>query len=355
MKQTRMLIWLMAAWLLPATALTAEEEQPAPEEAVVHQIRVVDVMRQDISETLHAYGKVAFDDGWLQNISLAYAGQLMTLPVVAGEAVAKDQMLAEIAADPAAAATYQQADSAVHFAAAEVARVRRLLADQLATRSQLAAAEKVLADSQSQLQQLKQQGLGHGMMEIKVPFDAVVASVSAQAGQRLAAGTTLMQLGNPDRLKVLLGVEAEDLHRVRVGSDVVIHPSMNASVSVHASVSKVLHAVNPQTRLADVLVRLSAEQTMPFIAGMTVSAEIAGASFAGALLVPRQALIYDADNHASVMKIRDGKAEKVVVEVALEQDLDVVVRGALEAGDQVATTGVAELEDGDAVTVVAAP
>ncbi|TLS66255.1 efflux RND transporter periplasmic adaptor subunit [Mariprofundus erugo] len=354
MKQTRMLIWLMAVMLFAAPAM-AEEEQAAPEEAVTHQVRAVTVTRQDVKESLHAYGKVSFDDGWLQNISLAYAGQLLSLPVVAGEAVAKDQMLAEMAADPAAAATYQQADSAVHFAAAEVARVRRLLADQLATRSQLAAAEKVLADSQSQLQQLKQQGLGHGMMEIKAPFDAIVAAVPVQAGQRLAAGTTLMQLGNPDRLKVLLGVEAEDLHQVAVGSDVVIHPSMDASVSVHATVSKVLHAVNPQTRLADVLVRLSGEQTMPFIPGMAVSAEISAGSFHDALLIPRQALVYDADSHASVMVIREGKAVKVAVEVALEKEQDAVVRGALEAGDQIATIGVAEIEDGDAVEVVAAP
>jgi len=130
------------------------------EEPIVHQVQTANVIEQNVDEVLHIYGKVSFDDAWSQNINLAYAGQIVRLPVLAGEPVVKGQLLAEIVIDPAAAASYQQAVVARRFSESELSRVRSLLAEQLTTKSQLAAAEKAVADSQAQLRQLKQQGLG---------------------------------------------------------------------------------------------------------------------------------------------------------------------------------------------------
>jgi len=319
------------------------------DEATVHRIQSTQVTEQDVDETLHVYGKVSFDDAWLQNINLAYSGQIIRLPVLAGEPVSRGQLLAEIVVDPAAAAAYQQALSAVRFAESEQVRIRNLLKDQLATQSQLAAAEKTLADSRSRLHQLKQQGLGKTIREIRASFDAVVAAVPAQAGQRVPAGATLLQLGHPDHLKVLLGVEAEDVRWILPGNRIDIHPAMNPNETVSASVDKVLHAVNPQTRLADMLVRLSGEQTLPFLPGMAVSADVSARTFPNALLVPRQAVMYGENNAAYVMRVEDGKARRVPVKVVIEKDGHALIQGAIQAGQWVATVGVAELADGDAI------
>ncbi len=321
------------------------------EAAIVHQVQTATVVQRDVGETLHVYGKVSFDDAWLQNINLAYAGQLIRLPVLAGESVYKGQLLAEIVVDPSAASAYQQAQSAVRFAESELGRIRSLLADQLATTSQLGAAEKALADSQSQLRQLKKQGLGSAIHEIHASYDAVVATVLVQSGQRVAAGTTLMQLGHPDRLKVLLGLEAEDVRWISSGNLVEIHPAMNPESKVKASIDKVLHAVNPQTRLVDVLVRLSGEQTRAFLPGMAVSADISARLFPDALVIPRQAVLYAEDNRAYAMRVEQGIATRVPVEVVLEKDGYALVQGALVAGQTIVTVGVAELSDGDAVVV----
>jgi membrane fusion protein, multidrug efflux system len=324
------------------------------DEAVVHRIQAAQVSEQNVDEILHVYGKVSFDDAWLQNISLAYSGQIISLPVLAGEPVSKGQLLAEVVVDPAAAAAYQQAMSAVHFAQSEQARIGNLLHDQLATRSQLAAAQKALADSRSHLQQLKQQGLGKAIREIRAPFEAVVAAVPVQAGQRVPAGTTLLQLGHPDHLKVLLGVEPEDVRWISPGNHIDIHPAMSPGETVRASVDKVLHAVNPQTRLADMLVRLSGAQALPFLPGMEVSADVSARKFPNALVVPRQAVLYGKDNAAYVMRIENGKAIRVPVQVVFEEHGQALIQGAVKVGQQVATIGVAELADGDAVETVPA-
>jgi len=324
------------------------------DEPIVHQVQIESVGQQTVHEILHVYGKVSFDDAWLQNISLAYAGQIIRLPIVAGEPVAKGQLLAEVATDPAAAAAWQQALSAASFAEDEADRMRSLLADQLATRSQLAVAEKAVADSQAQLHQLRQQGVSKGIRQILSPFAAVIAAIPVQAGQRVAPGVTLLQLGKPDRLKVLLGVDAEGADRVAAGHPIDIHPAMNADVKVTASVDQVLRAINPQTRLVDVLVRLSGNQAKPFLAGMAVSADIVGRTFHDALTIPRQAVIYDDAGAACVMRIEAGMARRVPVRVLLEKDESVLVQGELAAGQAVATIGVAELADGDRVVLQAA-
>ncbi len=344
MKYLQIMSLLLILGMAPSAAFA--------EKTVLHRVQTAPVMQQDVDETLHVYGKVSFDDAWLQNINLAYAGQIIRLPVLAGEPVAKDQLLAEIVVDPAAAAAYQQALSAVRFAESEQVRIKSLLAEQLATTSQLAAAEKALADSQSQLRQLKQQGLGNSIREIRAPFDAVVATVPAQAGQRIAAGTTVLQLGHPDRLKVLLGVEAEDVRWILPGNHIEIRPAMNPNAKVAASVDKVLRAVNPQTRLADVLVRLSGRQTESFLPGMAVSADVSARMYSNALVIPVQAVMYGDANAAYVMRIEQGKAVRVPVQVVLEKDGHALIQGEIKAGDAVVTIGVAELVDGDAVTAV---
>jgi len=346
MRYTDLVLLLLSMLVMTTSAIATE--------TVVHRVQTAVVAAQDVDETLHIYGKVSFDDAWTQNISLAYAGQIARLPVLAGEPVKKEQLLAEIVVDPAAAASYQQMASSVRFAKSALERTRSLFSRQLATRSQLAKAEKTLADSQSSLQQLRQQGLGKSVREIRAPFDAIVAMVPVQAGQRVSAGMTLMQLGHPDRLKVLLGVEAEDIRWIRAGNAIEIHPVMNPDLRVRARVDKVLHAINPQTRLADVLVRLSGDQTMPFLPGMTVSADISARQFPQALVIPRSAVMYGDNNMAYVMRIAHDIAEQVSVQVVLEKDGHAVVQGKLLAGQVIASTGVAELSDGDAISQVLA-
>jgi len=324
----------------------AAEEMP-----ITYTVSVSTVMQKDVHEWLHVYGRVGFDDAAVQNINLAYSGQVIRLPLLAGELVKKGQILAEIAVDPAVASAYQQALAGVRFAQSEVVRTKKMLAGQLATQFQLAAAQKRLADARSQLRQLRQKGFGKSIHVIRAAFDAVVASVSVQAGQRMVAGTTLMQLGHPDRLKVILGVEPEDIRQIRAGNTVLLHTASAPATIIHASVDRVLHTVNPQTRLVDVLVRLVGDQATPFLPGMTVSAELVGRNLANALVVPRNALV-QLSGKTVLMRINKNVAHSVPVRVLLEQGNDAVITGDIATGALVAIEGVAELHDGDAVRII---
>jgi len=343
------IVWALG-WIVCSPLAQAGEDS-----LTTYSVRVATVVQKNVHEWLHVYGRVGFDDAALQNINLAYGGQVIRLPLLAGEPVKKGQTLAEIAVDPAVASAYQQALSAVRYAESDLARMKKMLAGHLATRSQKAVAQKKLATARTRLHQLQQQGFGKSIHVIRADFDAVVASVAVQTGQRIVAGTTLMQLGHPEQLKVILGVEPEDINRVKPGNTVLIQDaSQQATLSpdhkVHASLDRILHAVNPQTRLVDVLVRLAGDQAKPFLPGMTVSADIAGRYFPQAVIVPHRALVLR-QGQTVVMQIDHGVAHSIPVRVIMEQGSDAVLTGHLAAGQHVVVDGAAELHDGDKVII----
>jgi len=316
-----------------------------------YSVRVAQVIEKDVYEQLHVYGRVGFDDASLQNINLPYSGQVIRLPLLAGEPVRKGQTIAEIAVDASVASAYQQALAAVSYAETEANRIKRMLADHLATQSQLAVANKTLHTARTQLHQLRKQGFGKSIHVIRADFDAVVASVSVQAGQRLTAGITLMQLGHPDRLKVILGVEPADINQVKSGNTVLLQSALLTNVHIHAVVDRVLHAVNPQTRLVDVLIRLSGEQAKAFLPGMIISADISGKFIPHARLVPKSALVQRAGK-STIMLVDQGKVRSVPVHVLLEVDGQVVLADKLSTRQMVVIEGASELHDGDYVAIM---
>jgi len=315
-----------------------------------YSVQVTPVIEKDVHEKLHVYGRVGFDDASLQNINLPYSGQIIRLPLLAGEPVRKGQTIAEIAVDPSVASAYQQALATVRYTETQVARIKRMLADHLATKAQLAVANKTLTTARTQLRQLRKQGFGKSIHVIRAEFDAVVASVSVQAGQRLIAGITLMQLGHPDRLKVILGVEPADINQIKSGNTVLLQSALSPRTRIHAVVDRVLHAVNPQTRLVDVLVRLTGEQAKAFLPGMIVSADISGRSMPHALLVPQRALVQRAGKSV-IMLVHQGTISSVAVHVLLETGGQLVLSGEISAGQIVVVEGAAELHDGDRVAI----
>jgi len=346
MKTKQILILTGVVFSFFYTALVSAEE------SIKYPVTLQQIEVKDMGEWIKAYGQVGFDTASIQNINLPYSGQVVRLPVMAGEKVKQGQLLAEISADPTVAAAYQKALAGVTFSKSEVSRIQQMLVDHLATQSQLSAAKQQLSDNESQLTQLKKQGYGKSFHVVKALYDSVVSSVNVQMGQRIAAGTTLMQLGLPSQLKVTLGIEPEDLSHIQVGNKVVLRG--NTGVTLHTKVNRVLHAVNPQTRLVDVLLQLRGEQASSLIPGMIVSAEVHGQQYANAYVVPKEAII-QLDGGPMVMHAENGVAKGIPVQIQMEQDNLTVITGELNRDMMVVVQGAAELHSGDELQVVAQP
>jgi len=328
---------ILLSWLLAASPVLAAE---APSVAV----QTVALKRQMMADTISGYGVVSPDTRSLQNINLPRPGQIVALLVSTGQVVKKGAPLLEFGTGTDAALSYRQARVAVRFATSEVARIEQLVSQQLATQSQLAAAKKSLADAQAALQAQQKMGNGRSLERVTAPFDGVVVSISAAQGDRLAAGAPVLQLARAGGQRVVLGVEPEDVTRVRPGMAVSVASVFNDARRVMGRVTQVFGMVNPQTQFVDVLVEVPGGG---LIAGTRVRASIQ-LGRQPAWVVPRSAVLRDAQG-AYLFQVQAGKARRVNVHTGLEQGGMVAVSGNFNPGQPVVSLGNYELQEGMAV------
>ena len=118
--------------LLLATSMAYATDVPSV------QIETVAMKQLQMTDTVSGYGIVSPDTRSLQTISLPRPGQIVRLLVSPGQTVKKNSPLLEFGTGADAALGYQQARQAVDFAMSEATRIGQLVAQQLATRSQLA-------------------------------------------------------------------------------------------------------------------------------------------------------------------------------------------------------------------------
>jgi membrane fusion protein (multidrug efflux system) len=329
--------FILLGWLLAVSPVWAADVPSVAVQTVV-------LKQQVMTDTVSGYGVVSPDTRSLQNINLPRAGQVVSLLVSAGQVVKKGAPLLEFATGTDAALRYQQAVAAVRFAASELTRIEQLVSQQLATQSQLAAAKKSLVDAQAALQAQTKIGSDRPLERVIAPFDGVVVAVQAAQGDRLMAGAPVLQLARAGGQRVLLGVEPDEVSKMRPGMLVNVASVFNAELKVAGRVAQVFGMLNPQTQFVDVLVQVPSGGLLP---GTRVRAEIQVSRQQG-WVAPRSAVLRDAHG-AYIFQVHQGKARRINVQTGLEQEGLIAVRGAFTANEPVVSLGNYELQDGMAV------
>ncbi len=300
-----------------------------------------------VTDAVEAFGYIRADARSARSVAVATQGVVEAVAVVSGERVRKGQELLKVAADPAAHLAYSQAKSAAAVAQRDVVRLRRALADGLATAAAVDAAEKTLSDAQAALEAARQQGASPGSDVLRSPIDGIVTQLTAQIGDRPAAGATLVTLMPVGDVQIVLGVEPADAARIRTGAVVHVQAVQSPAVERTGRVRSVASAVDPDTHLVTVVASLDALASAPVLAGAAVRASIE-ATVLNAYSLPRTALVRD-DKGTVVFEAVDGHAHRVAVTVIVDQGSRVAVTGDLAVSRPVVTTGAYEVEDGVAL------
>lgn len=334
MKCKHILLSLIFLWVMPSWAA----------DSVSVAVKTVALKQQTLAEMVSGYGVVSSDTRNLQSVSLPRAGQVQSVYVSAGQRVAKGSPLVAFSTGIDAALVYQQAETALNFAQEEQARMQQLRSQQLATQSQLGIADKAVADALAALNAQRKIGAGKALEQVIAPFDGMVAAVAVTPGDRLTAGVAVVQLAKSGSQRVILGIEPEDVIKVRVGMPVQVASVFDNSHSFTGRVGQVFGMINPQSQLVDVLVELSNGGP---ITGARVRASIQLRQQT-AWVVPRSAVLRDAQG-AYVFQVHQGRAKRINVQTGLEQADWVAVTGSFLANAPVVSLGNYELQDGMAV------
>ena len=209
---------ILALAALPAAAL-AQPTTPQPSVLVKTEAP----QRGSLPRTIEAYGTIqAGPDGGSETISLLRGGQVVSVATYAGQAVHKGQTLLVVRADPAALAGYRQATAALALARGDRARLAQMLAQHLATRDQLAQADKAVTDAQTALEALNRAGGAAAEQTAAAPFDGIVSALLVAPGARVAAQAGLLTVLRSARLVASVGVEPAQQAIVAAGQQAKI-------------------------------------------------------------------------------------------------------------------------------------
>jgi RND family efflux transporter MFP subunit len=310
-------------------------------------VTLATVRTEALHQQIVAYGSVAADPGGVTTVSIPRDSMIVAVAVRLGQMVQRGDAIATVETAPAAAAQFAQAQSSLVFARKDLEHTRALYAEQLATKSQLASAEKAYSDAQAAYRQQTRIGANHPREVLRAGVEGVVTSIAVSPGDRVASNAVVASIAQRDRLVLNLGLDPGTAASVPVGAPVHLFSPQNNLIDFRAAVASVAAMMDPQSRLVNAVVSIPKNIAAHLIFGMTLEAHI-DLPVRNGLVIPKSALMTD-ERGNYVFIVRKGNAHRQDVRLAFEAGTRAMVAGGLSAGEQVVAVGSAGLEDGMAV------
>ncbi|MBQ7454042.1 MAG: efflux RND transporter periplasmic adaptor subunit [Selenomonadaceae bacterium] len=173
--------------------------------------------------------------------------------------------------------------------------------------------------------------------------DGVISNVSAEVGQVVAAGQSVLTLVQTGELEVVVDIPENKISAVQIGQRV--------SITFWATSDEVTGTVREISPMADsasrtFAVKISLPDVRNIQLGMTANVSMTETA-SSAIVLPMSA-IYQTDDAAQVWLVDGGKVSLKKIEVTAFDDNNVRVHG-LKSGDVVVVAGVNKLRDGQEV------
>ena len=291
------------------------------------------------------------------NLAFRVLGRIIERPVIIGDLVKKDEMVAML--DPAtldlavqsARADLASAHAQFANAAASEERLNILLkgnnisqADYDAAKQARDSAQAGLEKAQAGLRKAEDQ---RGYAALSPDFDGVVSATNAEVGQVVAAGQSVITVARPDIREAVLDIPDSMTEYFVAGTPFNVQLQADPSVTGQGTVREVAPQADAQTRTRRVRIELE-NPPEGFRLGATIRAGLARAE-KDHVLLPIQALL-EKDGKTEIWVV-DPKTQTVSlhdIQVVERRD-DSFVANNVEAGSYVATAGVNELKPGQKV------
>lgn len=277
------------------------------------------------------------------------ARQVRQLLVEEGDEVRRGQVLLRLQ-DEEQQTQLQRVDSQLAKARREYERQTRLYEQQLIPEQtyndatyELEQLELALADARREL----------SYTEVRAPISGTVTARLVNLGDQVTVNQHLFDIVDFDSIVARVYVPEKEVARVRPEIEARIRAQALGGDERLASVERLAPRVDPQSGTVKVTVAIPRSQGL--LPGMYVSVDLVTEVHDDALLVPKKALVYDADQ-LFLFRLREGdRVERLLIEPALQDPQYVEPRGGLAAGDEVVLAGQAALKDGSLVRRVGGP
>jgi len=200
--------------------------------------------------------------------------------------------------------------------------------------------------------------------EVRAPVSGVVVSRSLEEGDLAPSGQTLFELASDSGYETRIFLPVQDWQSVRIGQNVELRVSNEASVSASGVVSRKSPQLDPTTGLGEVVITLT-QIGSSIYSGVLAENLINIQTKDNAIVIPRSALVevvetvvnpesntIELERSYSVFVSKgDSVAERRTLELGIEQGDRIEVLSGLQPGDHIIITGQQGLEDNGRISV----
>ncbi len=246
-------------------------------------------------------------------------------------------------------AALDDARKAAELADAQVRSAQKQLDTTAASGSDYAVAVSAVSQAKAAADAARARA---GYASIRAPLAGVLIARNVEVGDVVQAGKVLMTLSPKGRTQIVIAVDEKNLHLIALGQKALVSADAYPQQKFEAELVYINPGVNVQTGSVDV--KLDVAQAPDVLRqDMTVSVDIAVARRPQALLLS-SAAVRDADTAAPwVLRLQDGRAEKVAVRLGLHSGGQVELLEGVQAGDST-VTGATTVQPGQRLRAKAA-
>jgi multidrug efflux system membrane fusion protein len=289
-------------------------------------------------------------------------GKIRTRKVDVGDHVDVGQIIAEL--DPAdlqlqagsASANLAAAKANRDLAQTDYDRYRKLLDKHYVSQSQVDAQANTLKAAQAQVQQAQAAlAVAQNQTEytsLRADHAGVITTISAEAGQVVAAGQTIATLARDGAVEVEVAVPENRIGAYRVGTPFEIEPWADADKKLAGHLREISPEADRVTRTYRVRISFDDASAAPRL-GQTARVYFADAAAAGQTLIPLSAL-YELGGKPAVWVV-DASTHQVKlapVAIAAYREQGVTLSGGVGLQQWIVTAGVHKLRDGETIAPV---
>ena len=293
------------------------------------------------------------------DLSFRVLGRLIARPVNVGDSVEQGEIVAAIdstaleLAVRSAKADLSRSQAQLANASATEQRQRTLIATDTTSKETLdnavqvrAGAEASVARARANLTKALEQ-LGYA--QVKADFAGVVTAVSADVGQVVSPGQTVVTVARPDIREAVVDIGPDFPVPLRVGLPFTVSLQLLPTMQVEGQIREIAPQADPVTRTRRVRVALS-DPPASFRLGATVTARLASDQ-RSIIRVPKSAVL-SKDNESFVWIVDLPASAVSLHKVDLSQDATGMrVTGGLDAGTRIVTAGIHSLTQGQHVRI----
>jgi RND family efflux transporter MFP subunit len=275
-------------------------------------------------------------------------GSMVEVAVQEAQAVQTGALLGRIEtrtledAKQSASSAVRSAENQLQVARREAERTEKLVnAGALAARdldvvqNTITAAEAQLADAKARLASADR-ALGDTV--IRAPFQGIVSRRSVNTGDVVSSGTELFTIIDPSSMRLEASVPSDDLRALRVGATVEF-TVRGYDMPFHGRIERIAPQADAATRQVPIYVSIP-NVGGRLVAGLFAEGRVLSQSASG-IVVPSNAVNTNDPSMPWVLRVSDGKTERVNVKLGLRDprtelvnvaaglnDGDVLLRGA---------------------------